>query len=61
MAKKSLVAKARRKQKFAVREYNRCLLCGRPRAFIRKFSMCRICFRTLASKGEIPGIIKASW
>ncbi|HJP17602.1 MAG TPA: type Z 30S ribosomal protein S14 [Nitrospinota bacterium] len=61
MAKKSLVAKARRKQKFAVREYNRCLLCGRPRAFIRKFSMCRICFRTLASKGEIPGVIKASW
>ncbi|HJN03456.1 MAG: type Z 30S ribosomal protein S14 [Nitrospinae bacterium] len=61
MAKKSLVAKARRKQKFAVREYNRCLLCGRPRAFLRKFSMCRICFRTLASKGEIPGIIKASW
>tara|TARA_B100000959_G_scaffold126128_1_gene132434 strand:+ start:2328 stop:2513 length:186 start_codon:yes stop_codon:yes gene_type:complete len=61
MAKKSLVAKARRKQKFAVREYNRCLLCGRPRAFIRKFSMCRICFRTLASRGEIPGVIKASW
>ncbi|MDP7349531.1 MAG: type Z 30S ribosomal protein S14 [Nitrospinota bacterium] len=61
MAKKSLVAKARRKQKFAVREYNRCLLCGRPRAFLRKFSMCRICFRTLASRGEIPGIIKASW
>jgi|TARA_B100000315_G_scaffold111136_1_gene101938 small subunit ribosomal protein S14 len=61
MAKKSLVAKARRKQKFAVREYNRCLLCGRPRAFLRKFSMCRICFRTLASRGEIPGVIKASW
>jgi small subunit ribosomal protein S14 len=61
MAKKSLVAKARRKQKFAVREYNRCLLCGRPRAFLRKFAMCRICFRTLASRGEIPGIIKASW
>tara|TARA_Y100000031_G_C8199303_1_gene375393 strand:+ start:344 stop:529 length:186 start_codon:yes stop_codon:yes gene_type:complete len=61
MAKKSLIAKARRKQKFTVREYNRCLLCGRPRAFLRKFSMCRICFRTLASRGEIPGIIKASW
>jgi|TARA_B100000315_G_scaffold93739_1_gene86225 small subunit ribosomal protein S14 len=61
MAKKSLIAKTQRKQKFAVREYNRCLLCGRPRAFLRKFSMCRICFRTLASRGEIPGIIKASW
>jgi small subunit ribosomal protein S14 len=61
MAKKSLIAKTQRKQKFAVREYNRCLLCGRPRAFLRKFSMCRICFRTLASRGEIPGVIKASW
>ncbi len=61
MAKKSLIAKAGRKQKFAVREYNRCPLCGRPRAFLRKFSMCRICFRTLALRGELPGVIKASW
>ena len=52
MAKKSLIAKAKRKQKFAVREYNRCLLCGRPRAFMRKFDMCRICFREAAHEGH---------
>lgn len=48
-------------RKFKVREYNRCPLCGRPRAFLRRFKMCRICFRTLASSGEIPGVIKSSW
>jgi small subunit ribosomal protein S14 len=53
--------KARRKPKFPVRKYNRCPLCGRPRAFLRKFQMCRICFRTLALKGDIPGVVKASW
>jgi small subunit ribosomal protein S14 len=53
--------KARRKPKFRVRTYNRCPLCGRPRAFLRKFQMCRICFRSLALKGEIPGVVKASW
>jgi small subunit ribosomal protein S14 len=53
--------KARRKPKFQVRGYNRCPLCGRPRAFLRKFQMCRICFRSLALKGEIPGVVKASW
>jgi len=53
--------KARRKPLFPVRKYNRCPLCGRPRAFLRKFQMCRICFRTLALKGEIPGVVKASW
>ena len=61
MAKKSLIAKANRKQKFAVREYNRCTLCGRPRAFMRKFEMCRICFRELAHEGQLPGVVKASW
>ncbi len=61
MAKKALVAKAKRKQKFKVREYNRCQRCGRARAYYRKFGVCRICFRQLASNGEIPGITKASW
>ena len=61
MAKKSLIAKARRTPKFKVRRYNRCPLCGRPRAYYRKFDMCRLCFRHLAQKGEIPGIVKASW
>ncbi|HOG08644.1 MAG: type Z 30S ribosomal protein S14 [Syntrophales bacterium] len=61
MAKKSLIAKAARKPKFSVRAYNRCAVCGRPRAYYRKFDMCRICLRNLASKGEIPGVIKSSW
>ncbi len=61
MAKTSLMNKARRKPKHKVRAYNRCPLCGRPRAFLRKFQMCRICFRARALKGEIPGVIKASW
>jgi small subunit ribosomal protein S14 len=55
------MVKARRKPKFPVRAYNRCPLCGRPRAFLRKFQMCRICFRSLALKGDIPGVVKASW
>ena len=61
MAKKSMIAKAKRRPKFSCRKYNRCLTCGRPRAFIRKFAMCRLCFRKLASFGEIPGVTKASW
>jgi len=61
VAKKSLIAKAARKPKFSVRAYNRCAVCGRPRAYYRKFDMCRICVRNLASKGEIPGVIKSSW
>ena len=61
MAKKSLIAKAKRKPKFAVRGYNRCPLCGRPRAYMRKFDMCRICFRQLAHEGQLPGVVKASW
>ncbi len=61
MAKKSMIAKARRPKKFEVRDYNRCPLCGRPRGYLRKFDMCRICFRLLASRGDIPGVIKSSW
>lgn len=61
MAKKSLNVKAKRKQKFSTREYNRCPICGRPRAYLRKFDMCRLCFRGMASKGMLPGVIKASW
>jgi small subunit ribosomal protein S14 len=61
MAKKSLVAKQKRKPKFSTRAYNRCRRCGRPRAFIRFFGICRLCFRELASNGMIPGIRKASW
>ena len=61
MAKKSLIAKAGRKNKYAVREYTRCKKCGRPHGVIRKFGLCRICLRELAYKGEIPGMKKASW
>jgi len=61
VARKALIAKAKKKQKFKVREYNRCPLCGRSRGYMRKFDMCRICFRELAHKGEIPGVVKASW
>lgn len=61
MAKKSLMAKAGRKPKFRVRSYNRCPLCGRPRGYIRKFGICRLCFRKLASQGELTGVTKSSW
>jgi small subunit ribosomal protein S14 len=61
LAKKSIIAKAKRDQKFNVRNYNRCPMCGRPRAFIRKFGICRICFRKLALSGEITGVTKSSW
>lgn len=61
MAKKSLIIKANKPQKFASRQYNRCKLCGRPRGYLRKFQMCRLCFRKLASEGMIPGVIKSSW
>ncbi len=61
MAKRSLVVKCERGSKFAVRNYTRCKVCGRPRAVLRKFGLCRICFRELASSGQIPGVTKASW
>ena len=61
MAKKSMIAKQGRPAKFSVQGYNRCKICGRPHAYMRKFGMCRICFRTLAHRGQIPGVKKASW
>ena len=61
MAKKSMIAKAKRRPKFEVRSYTRCNRCGRPRAVFRKFMLCRICFRELAHAGELPGVRKASW
>lgn len=61
MATTAMMVKALRKPKFKTRKYNRCPRCGRPRAFIRKFRMCRLCFRKLALNGMLPGVIKASW
>ena len=61
MAKKSLRYKAAHPNKFKVREYNRCPLCGRSRGYYRKFDMCRVCLRVLALQGELPGVRKASW
>ncbi|MBI3617587.1 MAG: type Z 30S ribosomal protein S14 [Candidatus Omnitrophica bacterium] len=61
MARKALVLKAARKPKFSSRKYNRCQICGRVRSYYRRFGLCRICFRELAWRGEIPGVKKASW
>lgn len=61
MAKKSMIAKAKRAPKFGVQAVNRCNRCGRPRAYYRAFGLCRVCLRELASRGEIPGVRKASW
>jgi len=61
MARTAMIGKANRKPKFAVRKRNRCARCGRPRAFMRRFQLCRICFRQMALSGEIPGVTKASW
>ena len=61
MAKKSLIAKQKRKQEFSTREYSRCKICGRPHSVLKKYGICRICFRELAYKGQIPGVKKASW
>ncbi|MBM3150477.1 MAG: type Z 30S ribosomal protein S14 [Chloroflexi bacterium] len=61
MAKLSSILKAQRPRKHKVQQHNRCKICGRPRAYIRKFGMCRICFRELALRGEIPGVRKSSW
>ena len=61
MAKKSMIAKAKRTPKFKVRKYTRCQLCGRPHGYMRDFGLCRLCFRTMAHRGEIPGVRKASW
>ena len=61
MAKKSMINKANRTPKFSSRAYTRCERCGRPHSELRKNKLCRICFRELAYKGEIPGVRKASW
>jgi small subunit ribosomal protein S14 len=61
MARKAMIEKAKREPKYGVRVRNRCAICGRPRAYLRKFQMCRICFRNNALKGAIPGVTKSSW
>ena len=61
MSRTSLEVKARRKPKFSTRAYNRCPICGRPRAYLRRFGLCRICFRKMALAGDLPGVRKSSW
>ncbi len=61
MAKLCLMVKQSRPAKFSSRRYNRCKVCGRRRGYVRRFQICRICFRELASQGKIPGVVKASW
>ena len=61
MATIAWMAKVKKQPKFKTRKRNRCRLCGRPRGFIRRFELCRLCFRELALKGEIPGVVKATW
>ena len=61
MAKVALIQKNKNKQKFSTREYNRCSICGNPRGYMRRFKICRKCFREFAHKGELPGVRKASW
>jgi small subunit ribosomal protein S14 len=61
MAKACLIAKSKKTPKFRVRIHNRCRRCGRSRGYLRKFALCRLCFRELAHSGDIPGIVKASW
>ncbi len=61
MAKTSKIAKSLRPPKFRVQHRNRCYVCGRPRAYMRKFGLCRICFRHMALRGQLPGVVKSSW
>lgn len=61
MAKKALIEKSNRTPKFSTRQRNRCKMCGRPRGFLREFSLCRICFRKFALEGLLPGVKKTSW
>lgn len=61
MAKTSMIVKAQRPPKYKTRHRNRCRLCGRPRAYMRDFGLCRICFRQLALEGKLPGVKKSSW
>ncbi len=61
MPKKSQIAKAKKKPKYSTRRINRCFRCGRKRGYMRDFGLCRICFREMANRGEIPGVRKSSW
>lgn len=61
MARKALILKAQKEPKYSTRKVHRCRRCGRPRAYMRRFGLCRICFRELAHLGQIPGVVKASW
>lgn len=61
MARTCQMAKLKRKLKYKIRDRNRCRICGRPRGYLGKFQMCRICFRGMALRGEVPGVVKASW
>jgi small subunit ribosomal protein S14 len=61
MAKQALIEKAKRPQRFKVRQYNRCNVCGRARGYFRKFGLCRICLREMAHRGLVPGVTKSSW
>ena len=61
MAKTSMIAKQLKPRKYQVRVHNRCNICGRPRGYLRRFDMCRLCFRKLASEGQMPGVTKSSW
>ena len=61
MARKSMIEKANKKPKYSSRAYTRCQICGRPHSVLKKYGICRICFRELAYKGQIPGVTKSSW
>jgi len=61
MARKAMIIKALRTPNYSTRKVNRCRICGRPRGYLRKYEMCRLCFRKLASEGLIPGVTKSSW
>ncbi|MFH0864040.1 MAG: type Z 30S ribosomal protein S14 [Candidatus Gottesmanbacteria bacterium] len=61
MAKVSNIVKFKKPQKYKARDHNRCQLCGRARGYMRKFGLCRLCFRELAHKGDLPGVYKSSW
>jgi len=61
MARKALIVKSENRPKYSTRIVRRCRVCGRRRGYIRKFALCRICFREIASRGEIPGVTKSSW
>jgi len=61
MAKKSVIARANKKPKYSTRKVNRCFKCGRKHGYMRDFDLCRVCFKEMAHKGELPGVKKASW